>query len=786
MEIAEIIEKLRQEQSFGSRFPVRMIFAESLQAYIAIESQLKGACDVTVNLADFCKAPDIVPRFNRLNEELSSYTDKQVLVLSIGEYLRLCIKRELDNQRGEFRAFWEQLQSEASRKRYVVPVFCCRDIFDRVVGVIDERQQDFVWTLEYPSEAESHTISVYSPKFRESIKADADNLSTWLRNWSTILSKKMPCTIITSLYRNVEPSFGTVNIQAIDRPFWYLKNLFQDGNMLIEKWQEDKIWARIVSYASNYRSKEVKFEKIVLDILNVNDFDFVSIAARWKTLNTFECSLAWMWYRLYPTDEYYSYACKKAATASEIPERVRDEILKMNSRSREWIEERMAAVRAFAFPSFDDAYFALLDKLPLAEMKLQLLTYQTHEERTYAVKVISAMLRDGAEPESIADMIRSEYPILSAYMKESLGIDAEVDEYMTWYRKNKLINRYPGDYPVEMSFDRFDARFKLLYKMQGKDCFTLWIDGFGIEWAPAFLHELKSRGIMPESVKIATALLPTETEYNHQWDENDTMSAKWDRLDSFSHKGMPDDKSYYSCFAYQLSVFGDAAKKVEDLLQNHEYVAVTGDHGSSRLAALAFHDPRVVPVAAPEKAAVRCFGRFCELGDNADSVMALPGMTKEVRGSQSFLIMNSYQHFQVGGNAAGGNTDEHDMVGEIHGGNTAEERLVPVIVFKRKQPLPPIICKPKNKFVTKKNGHVEAILEFTCLVSSLEAYLNGNAATCVSNGDGTWRVILDGVVEEELPLTVIANGSLLPGKVVLKVRTRGISRNADPFGGMGL
>ena len=42
MEIAEIIEKLRQEQSFGSRFPVRMIFAESLQAYIAIESQLKG------------------------------------------------------------------------------------------------------------------------------------------------------------------------------------------------------------------------------------------------------------------------------------------------------------------------------------------------------------------------------------------------------------------------------------------------------------------------------------------------------------------------------------------------------------------------------------------------------------------------------------------------------------------------------------------------------------------------------------------------------------------------
>ncbi len=215
-------------------------------------------------------------------------------------------------------------------------------------------------------------------------------------------------------------------------------------------------------------------------------------------------------------------------------------------------------------------------------------------------------------------------------------------------------------------------------------------------------------------------------------------------------------------------------------------MAVTGDHGSSRLAALAFHDSSVVPVSAPAKAAVRSFGRFCELGDNADSFMALPGMTKEVRGGKTFVVMNRYQHFQVGGNAAGGNTDNRDVVGEIHGGNTTEERLVPVIILKRKRPLPPIICKQKNKFVTKKNGHVEAILEFNRLVSSLEVSLNTNDAVCVSDTDETWRVILDGVAEEELPLTVIANGSLLPEKVVLKVRTQGISRNADPLGGMGL
>ena len=200
-------------------------------------------------------------------------------------------------------------------------------------------------------------------------------------------------------------------------------------------------------------------------------------------------------------------------------------------------------MKALNFTSFDDAYFTLMDKLPVAETKLQLLTFQTHEEKTYAVKVISGLLRNGAEPEAVADMIVSDYPALAVYMKESIGCDEAVDEYMTWYRKNKLINRYPGDYPVNMTFDRFDARFKLMHQMKGKDCVSFWIDGFGVEYAPLFLHELKARGILPESVKIATALPPTETEYNHQWDETDPMTLKWDRLDSCSHKGMPDDKS---------------------------------------------------------------------------------------------------------------------------------------------------------------------------------------------------------------------------------------------------
>lgn len=786
MTIAEIIERLSQERSFGSRFPVRIIFVENLDEYLALENQLRGTCDVTMNVADFCRAKDTVPQFEQIKKRLKECEGKQILLLSVGEYLRLCIKRELDSNRCQFRSFWEMQQPESSKTRVIIPVFNGRDLFDRIIGLIDERQQNYVWTIDSIPNLESYNISVFSPKFNGAITSDADNLTAWFRDWASILKRRSICSIVTLQYSNVERSFGTVNIKQVDSPYKYLSEILTDGEILEEKWMDDDFWSNAINYASKFEIKKAPFEKLIFDALNVTEFDFVSIAARWNTLDDFQKNLVWLWYKVYPTDEYYCFACKKAKNALEIPEKIRDEILLISNRSDLWIQERMAAVRAFAFYGFNDAYFALMDKLPLPQTKLKLLTYQTHEEKTYAVKIVSGLLRSGAEPKAIAsDMLINDYPSLASYMRDKLGQDEAVDEYMYWYRKNKLINRYQGESPIKIEFDRFDSRYSLIHKQQGKDCVFFWIDGFGIEYTPLFLHELKARGILPEIVKQATSLLPTETEYNHQWDEHDPMTIKWDKLDSYSHKGVPDDKSYYSCVVNQLSVFSDAAQKVYELLEEHEYVVITGDHGSSRIAALAFHEKSVVPITAPKKATVHSFGRFCELGDNADEVMALPETTKIKLNDRQYLVMENYQHFSVGGNVAGGNTDENDVVGEVHGGNTPEERLVPVIVVKRKQPLPPITCKPNNPFVIRKNGHVESTLTFSRKVSTLEVSFDNKKATCVMNTDGSWRVILDGVSEDNIILSILANGKLLPN-VILKVKAQGISKNDDPFGASGL
>ena len=130
MTIAEIKEKLSQEHSFGSRFPVRIIFVENLNEYSVLEHQLKGICDVTMNVADFCRAPDTVPQFDKIRQKLSECEGQHVLLLSVGEYLRICTKRELNPEHRQFRAFWESQQPEASKTRVIIPVFNCRDVFD--------------------------------------------------------------------------------------------------------------------------------------------------------------------------------------------------------------------------------------------------------------------------------------------------------------------------------------------------------------------------------------------------------------------------------------------------------------------------------------------------------------------------------------------------------------------------------------------------------------------------------------------------------------------------------
>ena len=228
-----------------------------------------------------------------------------------------------------------------------------------------------------------------------------------------------------------------------------------------------------------------------------------------------------------------------------------------------------------------------------------------------------------------------------------------------------------------------------------------------------------------KSVALAQSCLPTETEYNDQWNKMDTPHDKLDKLDKLAHHGVIDDPSYYTCIQEQFAFFSKVVDKIEELFQKYHRVIITGDHGSSRLAARFFHAREGYP--APASSQVCSHGRFCIFNGAKIIASSNQVIAKDSDGNQ-YLIFKNYDHFKQSGFAAGGD-DENAKYGELHGGASPEELLVPVIVFDSIHELPLTATWEKDsiKFSMKK---AKPVILFNKPVQNVQASLGSVDGIC--------------------------------------------------------
>jgi hypothetical protein len=689
MTVQEIVDKVIAERQTPGRFPSRLIFVNNFSNYSLLVDELSKVCDVILNLASFAQG-DILPNFNALKRELGKHSNKQILLLSMGEYLRICLKREVNRETSVFPGIWAAMQPEQSTTKYIIPIFGGRELFDQAVPFIDERQKDFLWDIRGSTEQLEYKVSVYSKAFATAVKPDAANFQEWLKNWDSLYADQVreDFSVISKLVKYTIPTVGNVSTKVVDEPFSYVASLVSDGQKLRREWGDESFWVDV--------SKNVvpgdRFEATVKFILNMGlYFDISAALARYDHLSGTERNLLLAWYRLYPTDDYYSFAIRKATHSDDIPIMLRDAIFELPKVTDANLSERQKALKILSV-QYGHEYFLKLDKVLPAEMRLSYLTYKTLEERAYAVKTVSSLLRTGVDIHVIAEQLSSDFPDLAEYLVPSNGSDDEVARYFKWYRLSKIKNRPSEDW-LNIDLETFDSRNKIL-QQHNAGTLTFWVDGLGIEWLPLLVKKLKQLKIAA-TVKpiIGRAIIPTETEYNRAWKDED---EKWDRLDKLSHNGMPDDRDYFLCIARQIEIIGEVVARTSELLAQNDRVIITGDHGSSRLAALMFHAPSNFAIDPPTDSIVRSFGRFCELSGNVD-IPLTDSMELTIMDGKEFIVMKTYEHFKQSGNAAGGNLDDKAVAGEVHGGMTPEEYLVPVILVTRKVSSDPIKVNKKLK-----------------------------------------------------------------------------------------
>jgi hypothetical protein len=781
MTIEQIIQQINTERLVGSRFPVRLIFVENLSQYEDLIARLGKLCDATVNLSDedICTGADIYPNFNKLREKLLLESGKHILLLSVGEYLRMRIKREIVASEAKFPSFWQLQQDAASKTRVFVPMFACRDLFDRVVPQIDDRQKDYIWTIDAPLDIRpTYHVSVYSPAFGKALPSAINGIRKWLSCWQDEYKKNKPIELITALNANIEKTNGEININVIDNAFDYLCSLVQDGARLKREWAQDNVWVELIPHVV----RNQPFNKTIETVLNVQSFSSLPVMAMWDTFSSLQRIMVWIWYQINESDDYCGYVFRHTQKFDEVKSNIRDMVVKCISRP-EWIDERNRLLQALNNIAYDDKYFAMLDTLPLPDTRLKLLTYVSHAEHTYAIKTISQWLQQGASIEGVLESLAGRYALLEQYLSEGFPGNTVLSKYFAEYRRHKVMNRIPQGGLPSVDLDAYPSRYSLLNQYQGKDCIAFWVDGMGVEWLPLLLKLLNnSCSNATIDYEIATAILPTETEFNEQWNDFDYPYEKWDRLDILAHKGSPDDKDYYSCIAHQLMIIAEVAAHAKLLLDEHNYVIITANHGSSRIAALSFHNTPGIPV--PKKAIVRSYGRFCELHEAANITDILPCTRIVKNDNVKFMVMTTHEHYAVSGNAAGGNDDNNAIAGEIHGGMTPEEYLVPVVVLKRRVPLTPLDYTVTSNLVYREKGNAKIELCFSREVLSLEVTADTIKGHCEPKSSKEWVVFLNGVDIREYELEVIANKRLIRRKERITIKAKGISKNDDLFGGL--
>lgn len=698
MTINEIIRKIEDDGKVPSRWPTRLIFTESLSAYNDLVNRLGHMTESSamLNLADYCAGPDKLPVKSRLDAKVNALGEKRIVILSFSEYLRVALAKEGTPQR-LFIPYWEKQQSESSKCRIIIPLFSCKELFEKIIPIINQRQTDFIYHLE--GQPKRYDVFFCSPQFEMIYKDVTQGLQNWFREWNSLLSKQNECKIITSFCGRIEKSATSVYVDIQSDVFEFLQKNTVDTH-LEKSWGRDEQWAVLASA----HKANLPMTRTIDKQLNVSNFDPLQVLALWNTMTNEQKWFAWLRFKFHNDNGYISYVMKKTESVDVVERELKLSIFNLLGDHPEWASEYRSSMIALKSANLESDVLAGLDSIPDISVRLLLLSGETHTQKTYCVKLASQMLREGETLNEVSSIIEHIYPDFAYYLRSAETLPSSLKEYFGWYVKKKVENIFARDDNLLqiVNLDGYYSRYGVISAYPKEDMFLWWFDGMGVEWLPLFLYFLDKKNMeFTLTHEITEARLPTETEYNEQWKEYKPHADKKDKLDKLAHNGMPDDTDYFSCIATQISIIEEFATLAVSKLKDYNTVIVSSDHGSSRIAARAFHEE--AGITAPSGATVGGHGRYCGF-DSVPNMSNKPTCAVyEPRDDKHFYVMATHDHFVQKGKATDKAHNTEVGCGEIHGGKTPEEYLVPVIVLKRKVPLKPKVKTSGLKVGISKN-----------------------------------------------------------------------------------
>ncbi len=766
MTIKEVVAGFQREkqEAVASRFPCRAIMVKNVKQYCELLSELKKISDIrTIQVSELFSNADVMPRFENL--KAPQYQNQWVILTGVSEYLRLFSKKEQTDRR--FANLWSYQAPASSKGRIIIPLWGCEaQWFDSALNFTgDLRQQDFYYDCSDADEPEqTMNLIILSGAFEKYVsKLDAlqgelkIGLQDWFDYWTDPSVDEKNFVLLTKRCNSVVTTSGNVSIHVITDTLAFIKEHMPGAEILTQK----NCTADMQSILLDYSLKGMTLDAALLKILNVSIFSGVDIMGRWKNMSVSHRQFVELWLNMHPDGSYTNHCFRNAKNICDIPNTVMLEIFNVRQEKPEWIDEYHQLMAVMAIEP-DDCFFEELDKIPVYETRLDFMTGNSKKERIYLIRMVGKWMKSDYEQVSSCEKLRQVYPELFFYLSHAVHQkDTDLKGYLTRYKAHKLENTLPVDedvYFAGFQTDVYDNRYSVLADNIDGDTIILWIDALGAEWLPLLSWTIKDHcdGTIV-STSVGQATLPTETCYNDLWSSMDTPYSKLDKLDKLAHKGVIDEPDYYACIEEQLSFVAGVHKHITGLLKKHHRVIITGDHGTSRLAARFFHVKD--GFSASKDATVCSHGRYCKSAEATG--YAMPN-TRVFKGSDEmqYVVFTNYDHFKQSGFAAGAD-DDNAIYGEVHGGATPEEMLVPIIVIDSNFEMPLSATWEKNgvKIMMKK---ARLSIAFNKPVQKLQVKVAGiDADVSPSDSGKRWSVVIPGIKQGTYTAHVLANNVLI-------------------------
>ncbi len=739
--LQEVLDFVKMDRD-ENRFVARVFFLNNLGTYYSFVKTLSDKADITVRLSDeqFCKGSDTVPDLKALMAFLDKNKDKDILVPHLAEYLRI---GEITEKNAA--CIYSILNRHVhSKKRVWIPIFLAKGLFQRVVGPFDEERfgHSIVEINDSPSD---FTATVYSKEFaKQKGIVNAVGIREWLSLWDD-QKVKSGMSFATRQIKQITPTNGDYTLKTVADPFEYINDTVADENArFLKQLGTDEQWTSLVPFIE----PDITMDEVIPRALNMHFFDPKPIIGNWNTLSDNEKWTFYLWYKLGLNNscDYISYAVEQSSNYNDLLSSLECAITDCqdNSNFDEWVVQRETILKKAGYHAPSNTFIEKFNQINDTRVKLKILTGRTRVEKTIILELVSHALKEGKTISDYKTLLQGKYPDLLLYLKPSTYLSGEVKEYMAEYKANKIADTFSlklSNVAGQINcLDVADTRGSILFSLKNSVAspYFLWLDGLGIEWVDMLLEKIKS--IAPYvsllEARIGTAVLPTITKVNMEKADPGTISEKKiDDMDTLSHIKDKSDCNYFSIIAKQFELIETIAKRIVDTIKAHPdmEVIVTADHGMSRMAAKGFHLTQ--GVTPPSKSAVFNHGRYCVISSET-SYQSITNTKKD----ENIVAFRTHNHFTFPGNAPG----------EIHGGASPEEWLVPILHFAKLNQHGDLL-KPINYTLASSevflsgDGSVTLTIKTDEPANSLIVDFKGKILDGLSIDHNTWTVVIPGL-----------------------------------------